>query len=971
MRKRIYTSEYGRLTGDRRFPMGFATPETTKIYYLKYTVPMGEETTLPEISANLKWWAFGSHLYRYPVQDGAGLELVDSNVGDFVGKGQTWMLLATHLLVEDRILPSTLPYPVPDIRACLVDPWVRQWEFGGHLNDAPLYLPSLGTSNSWIAGRWGYCPVQFRFVRENIDYHALEEYIKRIQNPYTVKVFREKLAALKPTVIARPNASSMYCFDWYDTVVDATTDEISFDLARYGGAWTKSTELFTHGSKTFGRGYLIPAMFQGDGTCLGFAGINNGILKSEDEAVMLPTVNGVLLLNRDIGPRQAGMVPIRLPFSSWDKDTLEVTTYPIGQKGTTQGDGYATGDGLGLFHPYLYFTGENLLRGIIPPLHGDPEFIYGGSAETMDDWISSMKGILKRVYGPFLHVGFPHEDRVIDVRSMRRHILPGHCMSVVTRDGVCWANTSSISKDPANDKSNGQIRVHSTPLGKVDPKYQIQQQILPEHVIAPWCMTVGEPLELGWWDFPQINIKGSPPNLEWINKSWEGEELWMNGSGDHIWGDIGWTRTSLSITSDGYVNITADIGKGLTPGKVMVAGFKYNGASWKCGRADFQVSDSRVAPLGQGCYYTYHFPGEDWSIFHAPVGDVQYRRLWQPTDWSFLWALTGLAGGWALAGQLSIQDAFNKYMEASMGNLMLIYTLPRQLMAIGDPLFQSSHVITQEDPHFWTFVGWARIGDQPKAIFSKIADMGANNPEVWAVGKYGASQINPSEAGEVGEKAFGLIPSNYYPRWGLYPGATPSDSGWDLIFPGETYHYPMPDFPQGADTALAQQYLDNLKEWESRAANINRPRVVVGQSTNHQILDSAVIDPSVPLLDVRVQQIDGVTWVLLQHACGIWFSVRGDVSFERYDFESVTGWQLLSLGVERDGTVVALFQEGLINQDTYRTPDRQMAIYFGMGNLWQYQSIYKWPARIIPVVVAQNVDDLAKLGRLFPKNKEE
>lgn len=965
MRKRVYTGEHGRLTGDGRVPMGFAVPETVKIYYRRFSFRLAAQEEFVAVSSDLRWWVFGDALYLFSLQDGAVPELVMAEgVGEYVGKGQEWMLLSHTLLLRDSSYAADLPCPLPDVRATLGSPWVPRVVEGGDLRESPVYLPSVTDSSSWIAGRWGYCPVDFSFYRENSEWHRLEAYIRKLTHPGVVQVFRKKQSAFLPRELTRANPAGIYSFDFYDTLA-GPEGEISFRLAPYGGAWTEGKELFTHGSTTGGIGYFLPVVFGGDGTCLGFAGINNLQVATGSEAYFLPTEKGALMTSPEEGEGVALMPPVQAPSSAWEKGSGTTVSFPREQPGTTQGKGYLTGEGVGAFPPQFYFLGEDLLRGWVPPLYGESERIYGGEASTVSSWVDEGVGGYLRPFGPFLPVRMPVGDRVIDMRSLRRHLLAGQYASVEHRNGAWWANALDMKTERLEGEIGHEIRVNATPLGTTRPTYSIRQNILAEHIIAPWLAAVGEALEIGWWDFPQVGLKGSPPNHAWLNKDWSGQEFWMWGGPDHLWGDIGWARASFSVTSDGYIYISSE----LQSGGVTSIGFKFNGSEWMAGRSDYTVSSTLVAPFGQGCYYTYHFPGEDWSIFHAPVGEVIYRRMFEKTDWSFLHAYTGLAGGFALAGQLQVQEAFDKYTEASLGNLMLIYTNPRQLLAVGDPLFEQSSPIVREDNSFWTFAGWARIDDQPKAVFSRIRNMRAGSPEVWAVGREGARQINPSEAGGVGEQAFGLIPSNYYPKFGVRQEETVMHEGWSLLFGEGHYYYPLPEMPQEADAALAQEYLDTLRAWEGKAADINRPRVLVGQAFNHQVLTSAVIDPSVPLMDARIQVIDGVTWVLLQHVSGIWFSVRGDVDFERYDFEQGVDWQLISLGVERDGTVVGLFYNGVLDMDTYRTFDYQLQLYWGMGQIWRNQAIWKWPARIIPVILAQSLADLIKMEKLFYKEK--
>jgi hypothetical protein len=242
-------------------------------------------------------------------------------------------------------------------------------------------------------------------------------------------------------------------------------------------------------------------------------------------------------------------------------------------------------------------------------------------------------------------------------------------------------------------------------------------------------------------------------------------------------------------------------------------------------------------------------------------------------------------------------------------------------------------------------------------------------PSIWAIGQQGAFEVSANDVGALGGKALAIIPSASLPRFGMYGGG-PTE-GWGLLFPNELYHYPLPDLPIEPDTALAKDFFERLLLWENKAQNVNVPSITMGQTTNHQVFDAAVVDPSVPLIDLRLQRgEDGAVWVLLQHEAGVWLSIRADFDVAPYDFETGDELYLLSCGVNRDGSAVALFGYGVLNMDTYRTFDYQMQLYFGMGKIWHNNAIWKWPARIIPVVLAQNAEELQKLFALIKKEEE-
>lgn len=959
MKQRIYTGEYGRMTGAKKYPMGFASPETVKIY-LEILRAVPPEGVLDGYSRDMRYWSFGGVLYQLEYRELIGwrFKLLDDGVRTFLGRGAHWLLQDKKLSIPNGVFSTEFPFLIPNLQVLGVDPWEPSWKEMGGVGDAPL-AQNIDCSSGVFFESWGWSGVPLSFYQPNRIYYELLSYIHRLQltkHPL-VPIFLERLSSISMgSSRDMTNPTHLYSSLFYDTFLEE--EKTKYRIAEQGGFWREGSCFYSFGDYTGGTAFAVPTVFSEDGICWGLSFINSAVVRSPVPSYFLPKPGGVSVVGRREGESLGSLIPCEWPRIEyhWERALLEQFTE--GQLGTTEGEQFISRQWGFMGISPSWWMGPDLIRAWIPPVEGRPEKIYGGRAATIEGWVASESGSIQDAIGPLLVSEEVRNTQLTDIRTLRRHILPGRLAEVVNRQEEVWASSVRVTEDS--------VVGEDTPL-KGMAIQPFSQEIRPENLITPWQAFMGSRLEIGWWDFPQIGLTGSPPNLAWLNKDWGGS-IYQYGGGDHLWGDLAWTRSSLSITSDGIVYGTADISRAKSSknGNICVFAFQSDGEDWKTGRADFSVSDTRVSPLGQGCYYVYHYPGEDWSIFHAPVGEVNYRQIWEATDWSFLSALTGLAGGFALQAQLDVQAAFDKYMEASYGNLMLIYTNPRQFMAIGDVLFENPSIILQEEPAFWTFTGWAHLDGGPSAIFSRMI---SGSPTVWAVGKWGKREIRPEEAGAVGEKAKGLIPSAFYPQLAQRPtgDAQVIPSGSELFFDEGSFYYPLPDFPDAEDAQAGKDFLEQLALWTNKARHVNASSVVVGQSTNHQILDSAAIDPSIPFIDARLQRREDSIWVMLQHESGVWISVNCNVTADEYLFEEETGWQLVSLGLNYNKSLVAIFSDGKIDQGTFRTEDLQMAYFFGQGRLWEWQAIYKWPARLYPVVITQNTVELEKLLTTFNK----
>ena len=264
---------------------------------------------------------------------------------------------------------------------------------------------------------------------------------------------------------------------------------------------------------------------------------------------------------------------------------------------------------------------------------------------------------------------------------------------------------------------------------------------------------------------------------------------------------------------------------------VGVAAFFYDRSGWRRTKTLWDVPDVRVAPFGQGCYSTYHYPGANWSLFFAPCGDVQYRRFYESTDWSFLLGLVGLAGGDSLYGAYLAQQAFEKYLEESFGNMMLIYTNPKHRIILGDPTFTSGMDVVDCDGGFWSFIGWTTAGGEPEAVFSRAAAGEAGlDVGVWCIGRSGKRRVDAESLGAIGAAALATVPANYYPRIGLWPGAP----AWQQEFLGgsDYYYFDLPEGSGSVGNTLAETVVERLRAWQGKERDIGKDESVAGQVTN-------------------------------------------------------------------------------------------------------------------------------------------
>lgn len=949
MKKRTYTGTEGRLSGHVLGRSPFAVPETIKI------CPRAKEAKRPDgageltgVSGDGGIWVFERGIYRWDRIEGMGERLSPLALyerKDLSLMGYDWALMDGALVLGGAFVPLELPFPMPDA----TNP--RWWLEACDGENTVPFAPGLSSKESAFFGRWCYTPLELAYRWETDQSRGLRAAIASAKGE-ELRALTARLEEIERFDVGQiTNFTGIYGMTWYDCYPSQETEMAE---PSYGGLWIEEGRLYGAGSKTAGRGVLVPTSFASDGTCLGLSVVHSGQLQGQEPGYVIPTVRGAVHVAIGEGEPKGNLLPVKGPYSLTLWEEGKTRTYEIEGGFVSPRWGYMS-------LPGVLSLGEDKVS-LWGLWEGRPSTL-GGEAKTIGPWCFPGEAEPSDVAGPFMEARSGGKSIVTDMRLMRRHIVPGIGDIQILKDR-CLVRSHLENEDLCQE-------VHSplSPLlmeegGNELPRFS--QDVKPEHLSVPWRGLAGEPMEIGWWDWPELGVRGSPPNPAGL-----GDE---DGSNDFYDGTYGDPRKGMSVTSDGLIYLSGD---NYDDEAIDLMAWRHDGQRWESNRVSWPCAERLVAPYGQGNYQVHHFPGADWSLFHAPVGRIRYQKLLETTDWSFLSVLTGLGGGFALHNALMVQESFNKYLEQSFGNAMLIYTVPNQRLYVGDPMFKEWEGIDTGGQFFWTFAGWAQVRGEPMAVFSKLPYAAGNDPkpEVWGVCRSGARRLDPKEAGEIGEKAAGLIPSTYWSRWGLWPGAADGTGGLasevsELILGNNPCLYPMPEHTGDPGAALAEDMVERMEKWSKKAQDINRPAVTVGQTYDHQILTTAAIDPNLPLVDARLEvDEEGVTWVMLRHWTGVWLSVRCDGQSQPHQMEKDTPWELLSLGSRDDGAIVGLFGKGICSL-SIGDYDKMLEL-FGFGEWWTRFALHTWYARVMPVVIRQSPEELDRLAGLWRDNKEE
>ncbi len=933
MKNRIYTGRQGLLRGHVFGQAPFAVPETLKLASVARCLPApeGEFFSATEdgrlwlFSSGIYWWETGS-----AEDDHFGLV---AGTEEPLAVGFNWALLPEELIVGGKAFSVNFPAAMPD--------FLKINSGGGWLTacgteDTAPFVPSIEANSGLFFGQWGLMPLPLTYLDAARETQALLRAISSVSYQ-EAELLRKRLAEIGQFCtedISSP--SGVYAMTYYDCHPGA---DVPAHPSR-GCLWVENGTLYGGGTKSAGKAFLVPTAFAADGTCLGLSLIHAGELQLEADSLILPVVGGIAAVTKKEGESKGVLVPCTscLTVKRWGDPIDEV---PF------EGDGYISPLWGHVVDPYLYQEGPDNITLTASRGHDIAPVVLGGQGGTLHDWCQPADAPVVDAVGPLVIARTGEADIATDFRVMRRHIVPGRLLDV---------SAGAPSRLLSARAEAGKAEVLSSIGGALgELRNRFSHEIEQAHVCLPWIVKAGPPLEIGWWDFPELDIKGGYPRLDGLGDD--------DGSNDFYQGTMKTPRRGMSVTSDGYIYLTGDSGRL----EILTFYFDTETKRWEKKRRSVHPTTStymigstgletRVAPYGQGNYQVHHFPGEDWSIFHAPTCNTRYQKLIDSTDlWGWTWGLTGLSGGSALVGALLVQQAFDEYLKTSLGNAMLVYSKPQHVLTIGDPLFAEPHDIVRDDGHFWTFVGWVRLRGGPMAVFSRVKWASGNNPipEIWGINKNSAQKLTPEESGKLGQAAIGTIPSNYAPRFGLWPGADGDGmDGMELVFDGSECYFPMPESLGDAQAALAETILERAEAWQKKAKDINRPAVTMGQLYDHQVFSAAVIDPSIPIVDVRLNLApEGTPWISMRHETGVWLSVRCDADITPHLMEIERPWELVSLGVNREGALVALFGHG---ECSFGIGDYDKALeLFGFGHWWERYALWHWYARFLPVVIRE------------------
>jgi len=933
IKKRIYTGDGGRSLGHFLGRAPFAVPETVNIYAIRQRAPTPPGDFLGS-TGNGEILFFSSGAYGWAPE---GLQKLADSSGAYLGGGINWALLEDALFCGDQRIDTGI-LPLPDVLN-LDEGGDDSWILRCDMTRAPLFLREVEALTTVFLGTTCYFPGSLSYTEKPEAIDKLRWLLERVppkERPRIEERIRELEEEIKQLEMA--NESGLYGVVYYDCSPGIEDGEIAEPAE--GGLWREGF-LYACGSRSAGRGMVIPTAFTSEGICLGLSVIHSGEIQLQGDSWISPSPGGGVAMAKREGEPLGNLPACQSPGAiwKWGEDPL---LCPF------EGAGHFTGSGAVFFHEVE--EGRHRVALMIPTRgeNGIHPQWYGGAGTTIRNWFLPGNGLPETVWGPFFVAPTPGKGFVADFRSLRRHVVPGKFCGIASR-----ADREYLVSVHATES---EVLLTESPVRARENGGSYSQEVLPGEIVAPWTASLGKPLEIGWWNFPGLGIEGGEPLPENLGDG--------NAANDFVKGSLLTPRRGMSVSSDGYVYLTGD------SGSLELMAFHYDGEEWEENRLTIPTNETRVAPYGQGNYKVLHFPGEDWSIFHAPTCTIKYQKLLGEVDWSWMLPLCGLGGGFALHGAYMLQQSMEQYMKDSFGGLQLTYSQPRNVITLGDPMFRHSRILSQGDGHFWTFVGWETVRGRIMAIFSRVKNATGWTPhvEVWGIDGSGARQLGPEEAGISGQKALVTIPSHYFPRWGVAPG---QDGGFgDLLFDGTEVQYEMPEPTGDSGAALAETVLERFRAWQEKAQDVNKAAVVAGQTYDHQVITSATVDPMCPIVEARVKELDGAIWIILRHETGIWLSVRCESELEKVLMETDRPWEIVSLGVTKEGAVIALFGAGECNL-SIGDIDAVLEQYFGLGHWWLRYALWRWYARLIPVVIQTDFEALQKTYALWGHDIEQ
>ncbi|OQB45030.1 MAG: hypothetical protein BWY01_01521 [Synergistetes bacterium ADurb.Bin155] len=713
--------------------------------------------------------------------------------------------------------------------------------------------------------------------------------------------------------------------------------------ANVGGFWRDGEDLCASGALSAGRGYLVGTMFDAEGRCVAFASVQGGEVRSKALLVIAPAPGGVLYGTARSENPMGRLLPVSsVSLRRWEEEE-SVVAAPTGWIDPTAGFG---GPPLALTEWTPGKAACVSFEKWVPPWDGSSPGVHG--------WIAPGAPAPVGALGKMLMAAAPggNVTTATEIPLLRRYVVPGVSPAVSFENGRmtligCTAGMETLERTTIQT---------ALPVPK-----SLTQELRAGDISLPLAVHVGEAFQLGWWNWPERGIIGSIPRPENFGDNRSGND-WNNYSDDGRRCTVAEPRKSISATSDGYLYLAwdqygptgrVDYGFGLSA-------LRYSGNEWERHDNVFPADGSTgVQTGGRGSYSVYHYPGADWSLFHAPACDIEYFSPWFSIDWSWLSGLSPFLGGIASALIAAEQIAQETY-----GNLQWITHHPRNVVYVGDPLFGDPERVKLPSNTHWRFIDW---WVHEETLYAALAGWKSSNttPEMWLVNRKKAFQASAASMEELYQRAIDHPPGVLFPRLvqkfkaedpfslayesSMYgSGLWGTELNWGLIDESQT---------------KVKEVYAALKEFYDNAEKPLAP--AWGSVSNHNLFSYMAVDGELPPLRDTTAVED---WLLVRELSGVWFGAQNAAA--RGLPPSVTAqdtaWWPVSMGW-RGRQISLLLARGKCDQAIGDMDDfmiKLAALTGERGHPSHRYDLWYWPDQFLPVLIDVDAEQLARLRQL-------
>lgn len=790
-----------------------------------------------------------------------------------------------------------------------------------------------------LFGRWLWRSDPFVFTVRDTAARDLSDWVDGYPSPARERLrelLRDKLVP-KDVAVSLPGGP-FFVATCYSRGADGLLEPCD------GGIWTDADgDIWASGGWDAGKALVVPTAFGADGAVLGASVVNDRRLSMSQESAWL------------ICPIPGGSAAYR----ARDGDALGNLT-PV--DGTIV---WATDHRFDISGPEGYSGGSRTKSGMPPILKWDRTVketcvsLFGETADAMGnpvpwqrtqwngvsallDWIAPLCDP-EEMLGTYVASRPPKSSGLLltDLATLRRFVAP-------SEDGTFDIHFENGGAATLSTAGKDRKRYASSIVMKGTNDAPVEH---PGIACAPWRGRSCGTLEIGWWRWPDLGIMGAEPAPEHLGDGNPVNDYTYDGV------NIQYPRRGMAVTSDGYVYCTADRFTDSGNSFAIVTHAVENG-EWKstCALVPNPNGLNLVAPMGAGNYSIHHLPGADWSIFHAPVGEIRRTKVWSSMDWSWL---LGIGGG-LLAPMWASMTAYENAMKEQLGGLWLVDVHPHHTIAVGDARFESVEtVVADSSGDDYVFVGWR--ADSAEAVFVRFKKGGGMAGSLPAhdfvrIGKNGMRSAEPTsyEAAIAG----GLVRSWFLPRFVDYDAAVAVDPLVAAMWGDAYYSYSSGARPLDVIPGSILADIDErLRAWRAKIEASTGHATAVGQVSDNAILTSAAVDWISPVADLKGTEHH----VLLRDLRGTWISVEmGRNVPTPYFGEASRGPEFVSIG-RRNGEIFAIFGEGEMNYG-WMDFDEFLFKNLGIGYLWPNWTLNKWYARFHAISVSEDAVELARLN---------